>query len=235
MNGQVLTVIGILKTSSGAFSFGSDKRVFVPLTLALKRLFEPNFYRGDYTVTEINVQVKSQDLLKEAEYKIERHLRLQHSLKATDNNDFAIVNQARLLDLANNISQTMTLFLGSIGSISLLVGGIGIMNIMLVSVTERTREIGLRKALGAQDRDVLLQFLIEALALTLCGGLLGTALSYGIALIIQQVPGLPFQVVMEPSILLMAIGVSIGCGFVFGLYPALRATQLDPIEALRYE
>jgi putative ABC transport system permease protein len=124
--------------------------------------------------------------------------------------------------------------LGGIGGVSLIVGGIGIMNIMLVSVTERTREIGLRKAVGAHDRDILLQFLVEALVLCTLGGLIGIALSYGVQGLIGLTP-LGFNIVIEPWAVGLALAVSSASGFIFGLYPAMRATQLDPIEALRYE
>ncbi|MCB0186115.1 MAG: FtsX-like permease family protein, partial [Caldilineaceae bacterium] len=130
---------------------------------------------------------------------------------------------------------TLTILLGSIGGISLLVGGIGIMNIMLVSVTERTREIGLRKAVGAHNSDILLQFLIEALVLCVIGGLIGIGLSYGLAFGLSQMPFMPFPVVIEAWALILAIGVSSASGFIFGLYPAWQATRLDPIDALRFE
>lgn len=232
---EILQVVGVLQESSSGFDFSDDKKVYIPLTVAQKRLFSDQRYRGEYPVVTINVQVPSQAQLQTVERKIERTLRLLHHLGAKDENDFVIMNQARLLALANSVSATLTILLGSIGAVSLLVGGIGIMNIMLVSVTERTREIGLRKALGAQDADILYQFLIEALTLTTLGGASGAALSYGIGFLIKQVPDMPFQVVIEVNVLLLALGVSLLCGFVFGLYPAVRATRLDPIEALRYE
>ncbi|MBN1219938.1 MAG: FtsX-like permease family protein, partial [Anaerolineae bacterium] len=130
---------------------------------------------------------------------------------------------------------TLTIFLGSIGAISLLVGGIGIMNIMLVSVTERTREIGLRKAVGAHDSDILLQFLVEALMLCFLGGLIGVGLAYGLATLLGQVPTFTFNVLIQPDSLVLALGFSLLAGLIFGIYPAMRATQLDPIEALRTE
>ena len=161
-------------------------------------------------------------------------MRLRHGLGEEDANDFTFSNQASLLETANSIAATLSLFLGAIGGISLLVGGIGIMNIMLVSVTERTREIGLRKALGAHDNDILLQFVIEALVLCTLGGLIGIGISYGISAIVAA-SGISFQVVISANALLLALGVSSGSGLIFGLYPAIRATRLDPIEALRYE
>ncbi len=160
---------------------------------------------------------------------------LRHRLGPNDDNDFSIFNQASLLELAGEVTATLTVFLGSIGAISLLVGGIGIMNIMLVSVTERTREIGLRKAVGAHDRDILLQFLIESLVLATIGGLIGMGISFGLAFAVGRIPNFPFSVIIEPQALLMALGVSSASGFIFGIYPAMRATRLDPIEALRFE
>jgi putative ABC transport system permease protein len=139
------------------------------------------------------------------------------------------------LETASDITDTLTIFLGSIGAISLLVGGIGIMNIMLVSVTERTREIGLRKAVGAHDSDILLQFLVEALVLCFIGGLIGVGLAYGLGALLAQVPAFTFQVVIAPDSLVLALGFSLLAGLIFGIYPAMRATQLDPIEALRTE
>ncbi|MEZ4633935.1 MAG: FtsX-like permease family protein [Caldilineaceae bacterium] len=162
-------------------------------------------------------------------------MRLRHGLAADDDNDFSIANQTSLLDLINTVTGTLTIFLGSIGAISLLVGGIGIMNIMLVSVTERTKEIGLRRALGAHDSDLLFQFVIEALVLTVLGGVIGIALSYGVAVLVGNIPGFDFNVLIEADSLAMALGVSAGSGLIFGLYPAWRAMQLDPIDALRYE
>jgi putative ABC transport system permease protein len=137
--------------------------------------------------------------------------------------------------MASSVSGTLSSLLGGIGAVSLVVGGIGIMNIMLVSVTERTREIGLRKAVGAHDRDILLQFLVEALVLCTLGGLIGIAIGYGIQLLVGLIPGAPLKVIIQPWAVVLALAVSSASGFVFGLYPALRATQLDPIEALRYE
>ncbi len=166
---------------------------------------------------------------------IERTLRLRHGLGTGDDNDFSVFNQASLLEMASNITGTLTVFLGSIGAISLLVGGIGIMNIMLVSVTERTREIGLRKALGARDSDILSQFMIESLVLCASGGVIGISLSYGIGFLVGKIPGFPFPVIIQPWALLLALGVSTASGIVFGIYPAMRATRLDPIEALRFE
>ena len=231
----LFTVTGVL-ASTGSSGFGSsDSMVYVPLDVALGRLFNVTRVRGSYTISGIGIQVKTQEDLDPTALQVEQVLRLRHGLGADDENDFSLSNQADLLEMASDVSGSLSALLGGIGAVSLVVGGIGIMNIMLVSVTERTREIGLRKALGAHDRDILLQFLVEALVLCTLGGLIGIALSYSVAWGLGLIPGLSSTVVIEPWAVMLALAVSTGSGFVFGLYPALRATQLDPIEALRYE
>jgi len=159
----------------------------------------------------------------------------RHNLLETDDDDFTITSQAQLLAFGNSITAGLTAFLGSIAGVSLLVGGIGIMNIMLVSVTERTREIGIRKAVGAKRRDILLQFLVEAVVLSLLGGFLGIGLGYKVSTLLPNlVPNLSGTVVTPGSILL-ATGFAAAIGLFFGVYPATRASRLKPIEALRYE
>lgn len=227
-------VVGVLE-ATGSSGFGSsDSQVFVPIKVAQGRLFNATRLRGSYLVTSISIQVTSQEQLSPTALQIERILRLRHGLGSDDENDFRVQNQADLLEMASDVSSTLSLLLGGIGAVSLLVGGIGIMNIMLVSVTERTREIGLRKAIGAHDRDILLQFLIEALVLCALGGFAGIAVSYGIAWLSGQFTS-SYQIVIEPWAVGLALAVSTISGFAFGLYPAMRATQLDPIEALRFE
>lgn len=235
INGQPFDVIGVLKTSGG-FGFNrTDTQAFVPLQVAQGRLLNAPRYRGEMVVSDITVVATSADEMDALQRQIEIILRLRHNLKADAANDFSIVNQASLLEVASSVSRTLSLFLGAIGAISLLVGGIGIMNIMLVSVTERTREIGLRKALGARDSDILLQFLVEALTLCALGGLLGVALAYGATFAFSYIPNVNFRVTIQPDSVALALGVSLLSGVLFGLYPAVRATRLDPIEALRYE
>ena len=235
INGEPFQVIGVL-TASGGDGFGSsDNQTFVPIGVAQGRLFNAPRYRGDLTVSQILVDAAAEEQVEAAERQVEQTLRLRHGLAIDAENDFNITNQTSLLDLISTVTGTLTLFLGSIGAISLLVGGIGIMNIMLVSVTERTKEIGLRRALGAHDSDLLLQFVVEALVLTVLGGVVGIALSYGIAVLASNIPGFTFSVLIEADSIGLALGVSAGSGLVFGLYPAWRAMQLDPIDALRYE
>ncbi|MCL4300861.1 MAG: ABC transporter permease [Anaerolineae bacterium] len=235
INAQPFQVVGVLKETGGFGRNTPDNQAFVPIGLAQSLLFNAPRYRGEYTVTGISIQVAAADQVDTAQRQIETTLRLRHNLKADEENDFRIFNQASLLETASDIAQTLTIFLGAIGAISLLVGGIGIMNIMLVSVTERTREIGLRKAIGAHDSDILLQFLIEALVLCFLGGLIGVGLAYGLAALLGRIPAFTFTVVIQPDSLALALGFSLLAGLIFGIYPALRATQLDPIEALRSE
>jgi putative ABC transport system permease protein len=160
-------------------------------------------------------------------------LRQRHRIEADEADDFSIINQADLLGTASSIVGMLTAVLGAIAAISLLVGGIGIMNIMLVSVTERTREIGLRKAIGAGRTDILLQFLIEAMTLSLSGGLVGIAISLAGSLLLGY--ALNLQTSVSPGTMLLAAGFSAAVGLFFGIYPAMRAASLHPIEALRYE
>jgi putative ABC transport system permease protein len=235
IDGEPFQVVGVLEESGGFSRDTPDTQAFVPIEVAQGRLFNADRYRGEYTVSNIYVQVVNQDQIDAAQRQIETTLRLQHNLRADQENDFDIFDQASMLETAADISQTLTAFLGAIGAVSLLVGGIGIMNIMLVSVTERTREIGLRKAIGAHDNDILLQFLVEALALCFLGGLIGVGMAYGVAALFERIPSLTFNVVIQPDSLLLALGFSVLSGLVFGIYPAMRATQLDPIEALRSE
>jgi putative ABC transport system permease protein len=232
---QPFQVIGVLEESGGFGRNSPDDSAYVPLGLAQGRLVNASRYRGDYTVSTIYIEGVNSDTLEAAEKQVETTLRLRHSLQADADNDFQIMNQASLLETASDITATLTLFLGSIGAISLLVGGIGIMNIMLVSVTERTREIGLRKALGARDSDILMQFLVEALVLCLLGGLIGVSLAFGVAKLLTLFPAITFKLVIESDSMALALGFSMLSGLVFGIYPDMRATQLDPIEALRTE
>ena len=235
IDGEPFTVVGVLEESGNAGFGSNDDSGFIPIGVAHGRIFNVPRYRGEYVVTSISADAVSEERVEAAERQIEQTLRLRHGLGADDDNDFTISTQASLLETIGSVTGILTLLLSSIAAISLLVGGIGIMNIMLVSVTERTKEIGLRKALGAHTSDVLLQFLVESLVLTLLGGLIGIAISYGAALLVSRIPNFAFSVLIEIDALIMALGVSAGCGLIFGLYPAMRATRLDPIEALRYE
>ena len=235
IGGDLFTVVGVLEESGGSAFFSDDTTAYVPLAVAQTRLFNAPRYRGELTVSSISIKVVDGYPLETAEEDVEVALRMLHGLGVADDNDFSIFNQASLLDLAGSVSTTLAALLGGIGAISLIVGGIGIMNIMLVTVTERTNEIGLRRALGAHDRDILVQFLAEALVLCLIGGLLGVGLSYGVAALLTALPGFSIAVTIDATAVLLALSVASASAIIFGLYPAIRATRLDPVEALRYE
>ena len=225
--GLPFRVIGILQPKGGAGFNNPDDQVLVPLAVVQKY-----FVSGD-AIRTIGVSVASDDRMTELTDAITALLRDRHELSATETADFSVFNQTQLLDAASSISATLTLLLGGIASISLIVGGIGIMNIMLVSVRERTREIGIRKAVGARGRDILLQFLIEALTLSLLGGLIGIVLGVGVSALIGQLAGWGLQI--SPSTVAAAVAFSLLVGVVFGVWPARQAARLDPISALRYE
>jgi putative ABC transport system permease protein len=227
VGGLPFTVIGILQPKGGSGFQNPDDEVLVPLAAVSKY-----FVSGD-SIRTIGVSVASADEMTPATNAITALLRDRHQLAATDAADFQVFNQTQLLDAASSISATLTLLLGGIASISLIVGGIGIMNIMLVSVRERTREIGIRKAVGARGRDILAQFLIEALTLPLLGGLIGIVLGLAVSALIGQLAGWGFQ--FNPTTVAAAVLFSLAVGVVFGVWPARMAARLDPISALRYE
>jgi putative ABC transport system permease protein len=233
LNGQTFTIIGILK-SKGGTSFGSsDNQVIIPLTTARDRVIQ----RAGTSVDMIYVQATSAQTVSEASTQVSQILRLRHHV-AVDKEDFSVFNQQDLLSTASSIISVLTAFLGGIAAISLLVGGIGIMNIMLVSVAERTREIGLRKAVGARNRDILIQFLAESSFLSLLGGLIGILLGWLIALIVGKIAsasGTSLTPAVSLNAILLATLFSIAVGLFFGIYPARRAARLEPVEALRYE
>ena len=228
VKGIPLVIIGLLATKgAGMGGNNQDDTLIVPYTTVMKRL------TGDKYLKSVSVQISSSDRMATAQAQITNLLRQRHGLSADRGDDFTILNQKEIADTVGFISTIITLLLGSIAGISLLVGGIGIMNIMLVSVTERTREIGIRIAVGAQPGDILLQFLIEAVTLSLLGGILGVALGMGAARLTSVFAG--FQAVVSTGSVVLAFSVSAAIGIFFGFYPARRAAAMDPIEALRYE
>ena len=227
IGGIGFTVIGILQPKGGSGFQDPDDQVLVPVAAVQK------YFVGGDSVRSIGVSVDPSADMDTTNARITALLRERHDLAATDDDDFEIFDQTQLLAAASSISGTLTLLLGGIASISLVVGGIGIMNIMLVSVRERTREIGIRKAIGARALDILAQFLVEALTLSLLGGLLGVALGLGVSALIAQVAGWSFA--FTPTTLIAAVMSSLLVGVVFGVWPARQAARLDPIAALRYE
>ena len=231
LNEKVFTVIGVLE-SKGA---GEDRRVLVPITTAADRLASERTSEGDVNVESINVKATGPGAVDSAMREAATVLRVRHRI--TDEDDFIITNQQETLDALNETTETFALFLGAIAGISLLVGGIGIMNIMLVSVTERTREIGIRKALGARRSDVLTQFVTEALLLSVAGGGLGVILGAALTRLAngRSIAGQTVETVFSTDIALLALGVSAVIGLFFGIYPAARAASLHPIEALRHD
>jgi putative ABC transport system permease protein len=232
---QVLRVVGVLERKGGG-GFGSvDDQAFVPISLAQSRLFSARTPDGNsYRVAMILLSAQNAEDIQAIQDRITVLLRDRHHLEADGSkDDFRVFNQASFVGILNTITVLLTSFLAAIAAISLLVGGIGIMNIMLVSVTERTREIGLRKAVGARASDILMQFIVEALVISLLGGIIGLGLRLLVALVVT-VSGI-LTAVISPSSVIMALGFSMAVGLFFGIYPARRAAQLNPIDALRYE
>jgi putative ABC transport system permease protein len=221
------TIIGVLTSKGATMGQNQDDRLVVPYTTAMKRL------TGERYLRSISVRVSSAARMSVAQQQITSLLRQRHSLPPERANDFSIFNQEDLAATANSITSIVTLLLAAIASISLLVGGIGIMNIMLVSVTERTREIGIRMAVGAKPSAISFQFLIEAVTLSLLGGLIGVLLGVGVAKLAQLIAN--FEAVVSPGSIFLAFGVSFIIGVFFGFYPARKAAALNPIDALRYE
>jgi putative ABC transport system permease protein len=235
LNGVPFEVIGVLEEKSRGLFGEENSNVLIPLSTAQTRLYRAETFRGNLVVTTIYAQVGNRDSMDAAFEDITATLRQQHRLKPDDIKDFTIISQGELLAFGSSITAALTIFLGSIAVVSLLVGGIGIMNIMLVSVTERTREIGIRKAVGAKRGDILLQFLVEAIVMSLIGGFIGIGLGYGIsALMPLMMPDFEETLVTLDSVFL-ATGFAAAVGLFFGVYPATRAARLKPIDALRYE
>jgi putative ABC transport system permease protein len=222
------TIVGVL-ASKGSTGMGNDQDdvVMVPLDTALKRLTHST------SISSIQMSAVREDLMAEAQAEVTTILREAHRLSAADDDDFNVMNQAEIIATASQTSQTLTTLLAAIAGVSLIVGGIGIMNIMLVSVTERTREIGIRMSVGARKRDILLQFLSESVILSLMGGVIGILLALGLSWVLEHVMGMPTLV--DPAIIAASVGFAAAVGIFFGFYPARKAANLYPIDALRYE
>ena len=228
INNQPFKVIGLLE-SKGQSSVGQDQDdvIYIPLTTAQERML------GITYVQSINVQVSSQEKMEQVQAEIENLLRSRHHILAGKDDDFNVRNLTSLMETVNQSTSMLTLLLGAIAGISLIVGGIGIMNIMMVSVTERTREIGIRKALGATFMNIMTQFLIESMVIGIIGVIIGIIVGCGVSQIIAKVGNFTTVITITPIIISFIF--SVGIGLFFGIYPARKAAKLDPIEALRYE
>ena len=227
INGQSFTIIGIAASKGGSGFMNQDDIVYVPLSTAQKQLFGANY------LTSIAVEAKSSEVMIAAQDEIGYFLLSRHRINDPTKADFRIQSQQDVLSMATSTTGTFVSLLSGIAAISLLVGGIGIMNIMLVTVTERTREIGLRKALGAKKKVIVTQFLTESVILTFTGGMIGIVVGMLISFIYSKVTSSIFTI--SPSSIMLAFGVSAGIGIIFGYYPAKKASNLQPIEALRWE
>ncbi|HEY1684696.1 MAG TPA: ABC transporter permease [Tepidisphaeraceae bacterium] len=228
VNGINFRIVGVLKAKGDQGWYNPDDQICVPYTTAMKQLLGVDYVR------EIDVQIQSNDIVDQATRDVNAAIRQRHRLQPTDPDDVTIRSQAEFLEGAMRANATFTVLLGSVAAISLIVGGIGIMNIMLVTVTERTREIGIRKAIGAKQRDILQQFLLESVLISGIGGLLGVAFGVGGAQLIPRLSDM-FTSIIQPMSIVISLGFSAAVGIFFGFYPAWRAAKLDPIEALRYE
>lgn len=221
------TVIGVTTSKGGSGMNNADDLIYAPLSTVQK------YISGSEALSNINIQVAEADKMSLVQQEVTNLLLTRHKIADANSADFSVINQAEILDTATSVTDTLTLLLGAIAGISLLVGGIGIMNMMLTIVTERTKEIGLRKSLGAKNNDISLQFLAESISLTFIGGVIGIIVGYLAAWLVTKFSGTNTAISLMSVIL--AVGVSGFIGIVFGYYPARRAAKMDPITALRYE
>ena len=237
MGSNIVRVTGVLESKGRSFGMSStDDTILIPLTTMQQTISQPRTTTGGHVVGSIAVIVSDGAQMDTVVTETTSLLRARHDLVTGDDDDFSVFSMEELLSAVTEVSGTMTLFLGAIAAISLLVGGIGVMNIMLVSVVERTREIGIRKALGARERDIWRQFLTESALLSFAGGLIGVAVGWGASKLISGVEIMgEITTVVSADIVILALVVSVGIGLLFGFLPARRASRLNPIEALRYE
>jgi putative ABC transport system permease protein len=237
LGSRPFTVIGVLESKGGMGYQSEDYGMFAPITTVMYRLSAQRSVSGEMLVSTVYVQAASTEQIDTAMSGMTSILRERHGIALGEEDDFSITSLEDMIETLNAATGVLVLFLGAIAGISLLVGGIGVMNIMLVSVTERTREIGIRKAVGAKRRDILLQFLVESASMSLIGGGIGVLVGWGLSSLVGGLStgAMPIQAVMSPYIVILAVGVSVLVGVVFGLYPAYRASRLSPVDALRYE
>jgi putative ABC transport system permease protein len=228
----IVRVIGVL-ASKGSVSGSPDNMVLVPLTAMQQAVAQQRTARGEQVISSISLKVTNVNDSDNTVKQLTDLLRTRHRLIASAADDFRITSMQEVASTVSETMNTTTMLLGAIAAISLLVGGIGVMNIMLVSVLERTREIGIRKALGAKDTDIWIQFLIESAYLSLAGGIIGVILGWGAAFLLAQLGTM--RTLVSADIVVLAVSVSIGIGLFFGFYPAWQASRLNPIEALRYQ
>jgi len=226
IGGQSFRILGVMEERGQMFDFSMDNNVMIPYTVFLKVF-------GKHRSLEIQAKALSPEIVNELKDELEALMRRARGLRVGQGNDFSVNEQSQLLEVYNNLTKVLWIVLIGIGSIALLVGGIGIMNIMLVSVTERTREIGIRKALGAKRRVILWQFLVESMFISSIGVILGLLISIGLATLVKQMSPIPVNI--SAWVAFLGIGFTVSIGIFFGLYPASKASRLDPIEALRYE
>jgi putative ABC transport system permease protein len=232
MGNIIMRVIGVLESKGAGFN-SPDDGVYIPLTAMQQAVAQPRTPQGSRIVSTITLTVSDSSQTQNVIDATTSLLRTRHHLSASADNDFNIMSTEEIAKTLSQVTGTLTLLLGAVAAISLLVGGIGVMNIMLVSVLERTREIGIRKALGARDRDIWSQFLIEAALLTFAGGIIGVIFGWATAMLINRLGVM--STVVTADVVIMAVSVSIGIGLFFGFYPAWNASRLNPIEALRSE
>jgi putative ABC transport system permease protein len=231
MGSNIVRVVGVLELQDTMM--GPDDSIFIPLTAMQQMVAQPRTAQGDRVVSSISLAVTDEEQADYVVDEITSLLRSRHRLGVADDDDFSIMSVQEIAEMISETTGTMTLLLGAIAAISLLVGGIGVMNIMLVSVLERTREIGIRKALGAREHDIWIQFLIEAAFLTLAGGIIGVIIGW-LAVYFVNSSGL-MPAIVTADVVILAVSVSVGIGLFFGFYPAWNASRLNPIEALRSE